>query len=452
MKQNTVPILAKIFIVGVAAAILTIAAFGIGVSVGVTQARAAAQPAPSEVAAAPVVATPAGCALTIEPPSAAPALPTTKAQAATPTPEAPAQAPTSNAEGPLDMALFNEAWQLLQDQFYGDLPQGEEITYAALRGVIATLNDQHTGFLNPQQAERARSDMEGQFEGIGARVAEAEGGGVEIKYLFADRPAQKAGVQVGDVIVAVDGKDVTKMLLDDAISLIRGPRDTKVVLTIRRGEEALQDITVVRARIEIPVIETKTLSDGKIAYIALSEFSSIAPQRLAEAMDEALAQKPTGLILDLRGNPGGLLDAAVRIGSYFVPEGDILIERFKDQPEKAYPRVGRYRLGKTPLVVLVDGGSASASEIVAGAIQDAGTGKLIGETTFGKGSVQLPNTLSDGSQLRVTIAHWFTPKDRGIHEVGLMPDIEVASPTEEDIKAGRDPQLDRAVEFLLTGK
>jgi len=162
----------------------------------------------------------------------------------------------------------------------------------------------------------------------------------------------------------------------------------------------------------------------------------------------ALAGKPVGMILDLRGNPGGLLNAAVQIGSYFVPEGNILLERFKDGRERAYPRQGRYRLGDTPLVVLVDGGSASAAEIVAGAIQDAGTGILIGEKTYGKGSVQLANTLSDGSQLRVTVAHWFTPKGRGIHEAGLEPDIAVPF-TKEAAAAGRDPQLDRAVEYLL---
>ncbi len=444
MKQNVLTLLAKLFIVAVAASIVGLSAFGIGVSVGAAQTRAS-QPAAAPEAAAPVIAEPISPVGQLPPTLPAPPTPTA-------TPKAPTRVMAPTGETPLDLALFNEAWKLLQEQYYGDLPQGEEITYAALRGVIAALNDPHTGFLNPQQAERARSDMEGQFEGIGARVSEAEGGGVEIKYLFADQPAQKAGVRVGDVIVAVDGKDVTKMLLDDAISLIRGPRNTKVVLTIRRGEEPSQDITIVRARIEIPAVESKTLADDKIAYIALSEFSTIAPQRLAAAMDAALAKKPAGLILDLRGNPGGLLDAAVRIGSYFVPEGDILIERFKDAQDKTYPRVGRYRLGDTPLVVLVDGGSASASEIVAGAIQDTGAGVLIGEKTYGKGSVQLPNSLSDGSQLRVTIARWFTPKDREIHEIGLTPDIEVASPTPEDIEAGRDPQLDRAVEYLLTGK
>jgi len=351
----------------------------------------------------------------------------------------------------LDLQLFNEVLKLLQEQYYGDLPQSKDLTYEVLRGFVERLGDPHTTFLDPKQAAMFNSDIEGHFEGIGAAVDTAQGGGVELKHLYPEQPAQKAGLQVGDVIIAVDGTDVTKLDLNDAIMLIRGPSDTKVVLTIKRGDAQPFDITVVRKTIEIPVIETKTLENGKIEYIALSEFSSVAPQRLSEALTAALAKKPAGLVFDLRGNPGGLLDAAVTIGSYFVPDGNIVIERFKNGQERFYPRTAQFMLGKTPLVVLVDKGSASASEIVAGAIQDAGTGKLIGDKTYGKGSVQLPNTLSDGSQLRVTVAHWFTPKDRGIDGTGLEPDITVPL-TDDDIKANRDPQLDRAVQFLLTGK
>lgn len=440
MKSDWSTTILKLFIAVIAGTILALAAFGIGVSVGAAE---RSTPLPSSAACAPTPVDAAG----------APGVGQPGAEA-TPTPikTKAAAAGASVAEAaPLDLALFNEAWQLLEEQFYGDLPQGEEITYAAIRGVLDSLGDEHTTFLTPQQAEMANSDMQGQFEGIGARVAIAEGGGVEIKYLFDQQPAQKSGLLIGDVIVKVDGVDVTRMDLNDAIALIRGPRGTQVVLTIERKNQPTFDVIITRARIEIPVVESKTLADGKVEYIALGEFSSVAPRRLAEALETAVNRKPQGIILDLRGNPGGLLDAAVRIGSYFVPDGNILIERFKDRPEQDYPRQGRYLLGDIPLVVLVDAGSASASEIVAGAIQDAGSGTLIGEKTYGKGSVQLPNSLSDGSQLRVTIARWFTPNDREIHQTGLIPDIEVPI-TEEDIKAERDPQLDRAVEYLLTGK
>lgn len=441
MRDSTLTRLVKLFVGVVVAMILMLAAFGIGVNVGSVQTRTAL--AAVQVPAAEDIACQPAPTMQVEQPPA---------PVVTPTPAKATPRTVDATESPLDLALFNEAWKMLEEQFYGDLPQGEEVTYAAIRGVVESLGDKHTTFLTPKQAEMFNSDIQGQFEGIGARVDTAEEGGVEIKYLFADQPAQKAGIEVGDVIVTVDGQDVTEMDLNDAISLIRGPRDTEVLLGIRRGNEPVLEIKVTRARIEIPVVETKTLADGKVEYIALSEFSSVAPKRLAEALKTAVSRKPMGIILDLRGNPGGLLDASVQIGSYFVPEGNILIERFKDQPEQDYARQGRFLLGDIPLAVLVDGGSASASEIVAGVIQDAGTGKLIGETTYGKGSVQLPNALSDGSQLRVTIARWFTPKDRAIHETGLTPDIETLPLTKEDIAANRDPQLDRAVEYLLTGK
>ncbi len=351
----------------------------------------------------------------------------------------------------IDLKLVREAWDLLQKQFYGELPQGKEITYDALRGMVERLGDPHTSFLDPEHAAMVNSDMEGHFEGIGARVANAEGGGVLITYLFPEQPAEKAGLRVGDVIMAVDGKDVTRLTATEAVTQIRGPGGSVVTLTVRRETRETFDVPVTRARIEIPVVDGKTVGDGQVEYIALSEFSAVSTNRLTEALNKALAKKPKGIVLDLRGNPGGLLDASVRIGSLFVPDGDILIERFKDGTERRYERTGRYLLGNTPLVVLVDAGSASASEIVAGAIQDAGTGILMGEKTYGKGSVQQPNSLSDGSQLRVTIAHWFTPKDRAIDLVGLTPDFLVRM-TMEDRQAQRDPQLDAAVEYLLTGK
>jgi carboxyl-terminal processing protease len=445
MKQNGSVTILKIFIVAVTAVILAMAAFGVGVGVGVGVAIPAAAALPASTLLPEQLPADGSGAAKATPSSPAPA------RVLTPAPTPAAKNSDGSAKSELDTKLFSEALDLLREQFYGDVPQGQDLTYDTLRGLVNQLGDPHTAFLDPEQAAQFNSDIQGQFEGIGARVDRAERGGVEIKYLFAEQPAEKAGVRVGDVITAVDGQDVTKMDLNEAIALIRGPRDTKVVLTIQRDDQTPFDLTVTRARIEIPVVETKTLADGKVEYVALSEFSSVAPGRLEAALKSALAKKPAGLILDLRGNPGGLLDAAVRIGSYFVPDGNILIERFQDGREQVYSREGRYLLGDTQLVVLVDGGSASAAEIVAGAIQDAGKGKLIGEKSYGKGSVQLPNSLSDGSQLRVTIARWFTPKDRAIHGVGLEPDIVVPL-TDDDRQAERDPQLDRAVEYLTTGK
>ncbi len=447
MEQHRSTTIVKVFVVLVAATILALTCFGAGLGIGASHGRTvAAMPAPKVESLVQGAPTEGVLGPAVPGPSALPS--STVLPSGTP---AAARADQKAGKSELDTKLFDEAIKLLQSQFYGDLPQDEEFTYKVLRGFVQELGDPHTAFLDPKQAEMFNIYIDGHFEGIGAQVDKAQDGGVELKYLYAGQPAQKAGLLVGDVITAVDGKDVTKLDLNDAVRLIRGPRDTKVELTVRRGEEEPFDVTVTRKNIEIPVVETKSLAEGKVEYLALSEFSSAAPQRLQEALQAALAKKPTGLVLDLRGNPGGLLDAAVQIGSDFVPEGNILIERFKDGREQLYPREGRYLLGSTPLVVLVDGGSASAAEIVAGAIQDAGTGKLIGEKTYGKGSVQLPNSLSDGSQLRVTIAHWFTPKDRAIHGVGIEPDIVVPL-TADDVKAKLDPQLDRAVQFLQTGK
>jgi carboxyl-terminal processing protease len=419
--------LMRLVVIVTTALILTVAAFGsglvVGAGLGVSSTETASLPALTSL-------------LDKEPASAA--------SQASPT-------PTAEPDLVLDDSLFDEAMNVLEDQFYGELPNDEDVTYNAIRGVVDRLGDRNTTFVDPEMAEMFDADMEGHFEGIGARVNLHEGGGIVLEYLFPGQPAEKAGLQIGDIITAVDGEDVSGLDLTEAIGKIRGPGGSEVVLTVVRDEGEPFDVKVTRARIEIPVVEAKTLADGKIEYIALSEFSSVAPQRLAAAVTKAVAKKPQGLILDLRGNPGGLLDAAVRIGSYFVPEGNIVLERTKDGGQRDYERRGRYLLGKTPLVLLVDGGSASASEIVAGAVQDAGTGVLIGEKTYGKGSVQLPNKLSDGSQLRVTIAHWFTPKDRGIHELGLEPDITVEF-TEEDREAERDPQLERAIEYLLEGE
>ncbi len=356
---------------------------------------------------------------------------------ATPTPEEEAA-----------FAIFWEAWKLLKNEFYGDLPTPRQLAYGAIQGVIKTLGDEHTAFLDPEQAALFNTDIAGTFEGIGARVDEAEGGGVRIVEPFEGQPAWRAGIRRDDVVIAVDGKDITKMTLYETIGLIRGPKGTKVVLTIRRpGVEEPFDVEVIRARIEIPTVASRFIGTD-IAYVKLAEFNGQATPQLRAELRRLLARKPATLIFDLRGNPGGLLSSAVEIGSMFIADGNILTERFRDGKEQVYPREGELLVPQDlPLVVLVNGGSASASEIVAGALQDAGRGVLIGEKTYGKGSVQLPHTLSDESQLRVTIARWFTPKGRLIHGQGLMPDILVPR-TDEDIRANRDPQLDKAVEYL----
>lgn len=355
--------------------------------------------------------------------------------------------PTEDEEAAFD--LFWEVWHILEDEYYGELPDEAGMTYGAIQGVLDTLDDENTVFFDPQVADIMREDMSGDFEGIGAHVRMREDGRLMIVAPIEGQPAEAAGLRRGDIILEADGVSLEGMTVWEAISHIRGPEGTVVQLKVLREDMADPFILEIeRARIPLPTIESEMRPDG-LAYVRLYEFNSQATARLRESLEELLAQNPQGLILDLRNNPGGYLTEAVNVASQFISEGPILVERFSDGTEEVYRAQKGGEALEIPLVVLVNAGSASASEIVAGAIQDTGRGTLIGETTFGKGSVQLVHQLRDGSQLRVTVARWFTPNGRLIHQQGLEPDIAVEM-TVEDMDAGLDPQLDRAVEKLLS--
>ncbi len=347
--------------------------------------------------------------------------------------------------------LFWQVWAVLKENYYGELPSTDKMVDGAIRGLLQTLDDRFTSYIAPDLARIINEDASGTFEGIGALVRMNDQNQVEIHRPYPNQPADKAGVKAGDVVIAVDGKSIAGFGLYEAIGLIRGPAGSKVTLTLeRQGESQSFDVAITRARIDIPVVESKMLP-GDIAYVSLFEFSAPASERLEAALKELLAQKPKGLILDLRDNPGGFLQQAVEVSDLFLGSGVVLIERTSDGTEETFRSTAKGIAQDIPLVVLVNAGSASASEIVAGALQDNGRAKLIGEQTFGKGSVQMPHALSNGAELRVTIARWFTPNDRAIHGQGLEPDIKVEL-TEQDAQADRDPQLDRAVEFLTTGQ
>jgi carboxyl-terminal processing protease len=354
--------------------------------------------------------------------------------------------PTSSEEEAF--RVFWEAWHILERDFYSDLPDAQQMTYSAIRGVIDDLNDEYTAFLEPEMAAIVREDMTGSFDGIGAVVNMNDDGQLEIVRTFEDKPAARAGLKAGDIVLAVGDTAIEEMSVFEAVALIRGPAGSVARLTIQRqGVEKPFIVEVVREKIEMPVVESKILDDD-IAYLKLAEFNAQAASKLKTQLRSLMAANPRGLIFDLRDNPGGFLNVAVEIGSQFVGEGSILVEKLKGDQDRDYPaQSGGLATDDVPLVVLVNGGTASASEIVAGAVQDSGRGILIGEQTLGKGSVQLSHHLSDGSELRVTIARWFTPNGRAIHEEGLAPDIQVDM-TEEDIQAGRDPQLQRAIEYL----
>jgi carboxyl-terminal processing protease len=345
--------------------------------------------------------------------------------------------------------LYRDVWDIIRQEYYGDIPDLQTIIHGAIRGSLQTLGDEYTSFIEPRIAAIINEDASGEFQGIGAYVRMRDDGKLEIAGIIPNTPAEAAGLKSGDRVLEVDGQSIVGYSIYEAIALIRGPAGTQVTLLIERpGQEETFEVTITRARIEIPLVETKML-EGNIAYIRLMDFSATATRQMTNALADLLDRRPKGLILDLRDNPGGWLDQALNVADLFLDKGIIAIERTKEKEEVFRSRDGG-PAESIPLVVLVNGGSASASEIVAGAIQDRGRGILIGEPTVGKGSVQRPYRLRDGSELRVTIAHWFTPNSRAINRQGLTPDIEVPWP--EDAGPEEDPQLDRAVEYLLTGK
>jgi carboxyl-terminal processing protease len=390
---------------------------------------------------------------TLPPPSATPvppeptALPTPSPVPAQPSPTAPG---TAEAALETPFARFWEVWSRVTQDYYGDLPTDDEIVNGAIRGALDTLGDPFTGYIEAEAAAINRQDDTGSFEGIGAFVS-MEDGQLVIVQPIKGQPAEAAGVRRGDVVLEVDGVQIENMSIYEAIGLIRGPAGTPVLLRLQRDGEDPFEVEITRARIDIPVVESELRPDG-IAYARLNEFSTDSTAKLGAAIEEMLAQNPKGLILDMRGNPGGWLNEAVLTAGLFLPKGDlVLIERSKDGVPQEYTTPDDPIAPDIPMVVLVDAGSASASEIVAGALRDQGRAKLVGEKTFGKGSVQWAEELSDGAELRVTVARWFTPNDLAIHGEGLEPDIAVEI-TPEQLDAGEDPQLDRAVTLLLTGE
>ncbi len=355
----------------------------------------------------------------------------------------------SDEDVPPEFKVFWEAWAFIEQEFYGEIPAEQDRIYGAVRGMVNAFGDENTAFIEPGRAAIFREDVSGSFEGIGAAVRMDELGRLVIAEPFAGRPAAEAGVLRGDVVIAVDGTSLQGLSLYEAIGLIRGPAGSTVVLTIfRDGIDEPFEVPVVRARIEIEVVGSERLA-GDIGYVRLTEFSRGATGKMAEAIKALNSEGPLkGLVLDLRDNPGGLLDESIFVSSQFIDEGVITIERLKGDEDQVFEAQAGGVAPDVPLVVLVNRGSASASEIVAGAIQENGRGTVVGEQTFGKGTVQIPHTLSDGSELRVTIAEWLTPGGKQISGEGIVPDVYVER-TQEDFVEGRDPQLDRAVEYLL---
>ncbi|MEW6568701.1 MAG: S41 family peptidase [Chloroflexota bacterium] len=363
-------------------------------------------------------------------------------------PQATASALTENARQAL-FAPFWQAWDIVHQDYVDQPVDDQALMQGAIRGMIDALGDEHSSYMDPEEYRQANIPIEGSYEGIGAWV-DTEGEFLTIIAPMPGSPAEQAGLLPGDQVIALDGESMTGVDPSLVVRRVLGPAGTTVHLTIRReGVDEPLEFDIIRARITIPSLEDKML-EGDIAYIHLLAFGGETVGDLRRALRDLLDQQPRGLILDLRGNGGGLLDAALQVTSEFVPEGVIMIEQYGDGRQEIYRADPGGLATEIPLVVLIDGGSASASEIVAGAIQDRGRGLLVGETSFGKGSVQnwVPLT-DDAGAVRITVARWLTPNGRQIDGVGLTPDI-VVELTQDDVLAARDPQLDRAVELLTS--
>jgi carboxyl-terminal processing protease len=356
---------------------------------------------------------------------------------------------TPTADESDDFGVYWEVWHLVEDKFYGEIPDGSASVYGAIRGALGTLEDPYTIFVEPQPRALEKAELEGKFGGIGAFVSRGPNGEVVLTPMV-DSPAEQAGVQEGDILLRVEDTPITpEMTTDEVVLLIRGEVDTQVTLALERvGEAEPIVVTITRKVIETPSVEWRVLEqDPHTGYIRIRLFTERTGRELERALEELRDEGVTRLVLDLRDNGGGLLDAAVDVTSQFLREGVVLYEDRRDQPEKFYSvKKGGLALD-LPLVVLVNGGTASASEIVAGALRDYERGSLVGERTFGKGSVQLVYDLSDQSSLHVTVARWLTPDRHRIDGEGIIPDVEII-PSQEDLASGLDPQLERAIAYL----
>jgi len=345
----------------------------------------------------------------------------------------------------VNFATFWKAWNLIQEKYVGQVDTQKQI-YGAISGMVNAVGDPYTVFMEPSTIKSFMEDLAGEIQGIGAEISTKDKQIVVVSPLTGS-PAEKAGLKPGDAILKIDSKTTEGLSVEEAVAKIRGRAGTTVTLTIKRDDSnEPKEIKIVREKITIKSVEWQMKEDN-IAYIKVSQFGDDTT-RLMEEASEAIRQKnPKAVVLDLRRNPGGYLDSAVDMIGIFTDKGTVAVkEKDKSGDIQEEKTKNDPILKNIKLIVLTDEGSASASEIVAGALQDLGIAKLVGEKTFGKGSVQSLEDLGDGASLKITIAEWLTPKNRAINHQGIEPDVKVGL-TEDDAKAGRDPQLEKALEL-----
>lgn len=340
---------------------------------------------------------------------------------------------------------FWEVWNLVNSQYFDQPLNAENLMEGAIEGMLSRLDDPNTRYLEPALEESARDSMEGEIQGIGVLV-EMVNEQITVVSPFEGSPAEGAGIRPGDVLLEADGVDLADMDLSEAAALIRGPAGTEVQLLILRGDETIE-LSVTRDVVQIPSVRGEIV-DGDVAYVRLSRFGNRTPQELSETLEALLAQNPRGMILDLRNNPGGGLDSSVDIADEFLDEGVVLVEEFGTGRERVFRSSDSGRAQDIPLVVLINEGSASASEVLAGAIRDRERGVLVGSNSFGKGTVQTWHALSNGGGVRITTARWITPDGDWVNETGISPDVVVAAPEAPPAELEDDVQLQAAIDQL----
>ena len=350
-----------------------------------------------------------------------------------------------------DFNAFWKAWNVLNEKYIAatsTIPSAQEKVWGAIAGLASSYGDPYTVFFPPKEATIFQSDVNGNFSGVGMEIG-TRNGVLAVVSPLKNTPAERAGLKAGDTILEIDGMISVDMPVDEAIQKIRGKQGTSVKLKIGREGDLPFEVSIMRDIINIPVIDTKLRSDG-VFVISLYTFAATSPNAFRDALQEFTESGSDKLIIDLRGNPGGFLEAAVDIASWFLPQGKTVVrESFKDHGNEQVYRSKGYDIftDKLKIAILINGGSASASEILAGALREHGKAILVGEKSFGKGSVQELVSITADTSLKVTIARWLTPNGVSISEEKLAPDYEVKM-TAEDVKADKDPQMDKAAALL----
>lgn len=348
----------------------------------------------------------------------------------------------------VNFGIYWQVWELLKENHLkADEIDNQELIYGSASGLTSALDDPYTVFLRPDDAKQFKDDISGVFSGIGAEIG-VRGDYIVVVSPLKDSPAEKAGLKAGDKILAVDDKSTGNKNLDEVVKNIRGPRGTEVTLTVlSNGASKPKEIKIIRDTIKIPTVKWE-IKEGNVAYLQMFNFNGKSNRIFANAVNKALQAGAQGLVIDLRNNPGGFLEMAVSIAGIFVESGkEVVAEEFASDKRNSFKTDGDAALKDFPLVILVNKGSASASEILAGALRHYTDAEIIGEQTFGKGTVQVLKQLSDDSTLKITVAHWVLPNGIIIEGNGIEPDIEVEI-TEDDIKNKRDPQLEKALEVI----